>query len=269
MKILCRLALCLSLAFTVPASAAFDQRYADWNELLVRHVSWQPGGHESKVDYAGFKRDRAVLGKYLGAVSALRETEFAGWSKAQQLAFLINAYNAFTVELILTRYPDIKSIRDFGVVFNNPWKKKFFTLFGHEQTLDGIEHGMIRAEGAYDDPRIHMAVNCASIGCPALRPEAYVAERLDAQLDDQVLRFMSDRTRNRYNRDRQVLEVSKIFDWYGEDFGKGWRGINSLSAFFARHAAELADRPEDQQAIRAGQVKIRYLDYDWALNDRK
>lgn len=269
MSILSRLALCLSLAFALPASAAFDHRHADWNELLARHVAWQAGGHESKVDYAGMKRDRALLGKYLATVTAVRETEFVGWSKAQQLAFLINAYNAFTVELILTRYPDLESIRDFGFVFNNPWKKKFFTLFGREQSLDGIEHGMIRADGAYNDPRIHMAVNCASIGCPALRPEAYVAERLDAQLDDQVVRFLSDRTRNRYNRDRHVLEVSKIFDWYREDFSKGWRGIDSLPAFLARYATELADRREDQQAVRAGQVKIRYLDYDWALNDRK
>ena len=270
MRLLTRLLLWLSLsALTLPAWAAFDHGHADWNRLLGKHVSWQPGGHESKVSYAGFKRDRPALRAYLDSLSAVSESEFNGWSKAQQLAFLINAYNGFTVELILTRYPDIESIRDFGLVFNNPWKKKFFTLFGREQTLDGIEHGIIRADGAYNDFRIHMAVNCASVGCPALRPEAYLAERLDAQLDDQVLRFMSDRTRNRYDPRREALELSKIFDWYGKDFAKGWRGISSLQAFVAQYAGALADRPEDQQAIRTQRVKIRYLDYDWGLNDRQ
>lgn len=95
---------------------------------------------------------------------------------------------------------------------------------------------MLRKRGDYDDPRVHFAVNCASIGCPALREEAFVANRLDAQMDEQTLRFMSDRTRNRYNAQRGRLELSKIFDWYGEDFRLGHRGIASLQAFAARYA---------------------------------
>jgi hypothetical protein len=209
------------------------------------------------------------LKTYLDGLSAVSRQEFDGWGKAQRLAFLINSYNGYTVELILTRYPDLKSIRDLGSFVRSPWKKQFFTLLGEPRSLDDVEHGIIRAKGAYDDPRIHMAVNCASIGCPALRPEAYVGERLDAQLDDQVLRFLSDRTRNRYSPERNALEVSKIFDWYEGDFEQGHRGIDSPAAFFAAHAAQLADRPEDQRAIRAKTVKIRYLEYDWALNDRR
>jgi len=262
------LALVLGLAATVPA-LAIDQSHAAWDALLKKHVSWGPGGHASTVSYAGFKQDRDALKAYLDGLSAVGRQEFDGWSKPQRLAFLINAYNGFTVELILTRWPDLKSIRDLGSFLRSPWKKQFFTLLGEPRSLDDIEHGMIRAKGAYDDPRIHMAVNCASIGCPALRPEAYVGERLDAQLDDQVLRFLSDRTRNRYNPERGVLEVSKIFDWYEDDFEQGYRGIDSPATFFAAYAAQLADRPADQQAIRAKAVKIRYLEYDWALNDRR
>lgn len=262
------LAMVLGLVFAAPA-IAFDQSHAAWDTLLKKHVTWGPGGHATTVSYTGFKQDRSALTGYLDGLSAVTRQELDGWSKPQRLAFLINAYNAFTVELILTRWPDLKSIRDLGSLIRSPWKKQFFTLLGEPRSLDDVEHGMIRAKGAYDDPRIHMAVNCASIGCPALRPEAYVGERLDAQLDDQVLRFLSDRTRNRYSPERNALEVSKIFDWYGSDFEQGYRGIDSPAAFFATYAAQLADRPADQQAIRAKTVKIRYLEYDWALNSRR
>jgi hypothetical protein len=260
------LLIALSLLLAAPA-LGFEHQHADWDALLKRHVSWKAGGHESWVRYAGLKQDRAALQAYLGKLSAVPPSEFRGWGKSQQLAFLINAYNAFTVELILTRYPDLKSIRDVGSVISSPWKKKFFTLLGGERHLDNVEHDMIRAEGAYEDPRIHMAVNCASIGCPALRPEAYTGERLDAQLDDQVVRFVSDRTRNRYNSERNALEVSKIFDWYGKDFSKGHRGIDSVEGFLARYADQLADRPDERRLIRDRKVKVRFLDYDWALND--
>ncbi|HEU5283980.1 MAG TPA: DUF547 domain-containing protein, partial [Burkholderiales bacterium] len=172
-------------------------------------------------------------------------------------------------ELVLTRYPNLASIRDLGRTFSSPWKKRFFVLLGTQRSLDDVEHGLIRAKGVYDDPRIHMAVNCASIGCPALRPEAFVAGRLDAQLDDQVLRFMGDRTRNRFNPDRRSLEVSRIFDWYGKDFEQGYRGIRSVPGFLARYAAQLADGAQDRQLISQGQTRLRFLDYDWALNDRR
>jgi len=134
-------------------------------------------------------------------------------------------------------------------------------------SLDDIEHAMLRKRGDYDDPRVHFAVNCASIGCPALREEAFVAARLDAQMDEQTVRFMSDRTRNRWNAQRGRLELSKIFDWYGEDFRLGHRGIGSLTAFAARYADQLTDAPADRERVRAGGVDIAFTDYDWALND--
>jgi hypothetical protein len=117
----------LTLMLMSSAVFAFDHRHADWEALLKQHVVLISNGNASQVDYAGFKADRAALRKYLDALSAVSAADYRRWSKPQQLAFLINAYNAFTVELILTRYPDLKSIKDLGSLLQSPWKKTFFT----------------------------------------------------------------------------------------------------------------------------------------------
>jgi hypothetical protein len=258
----------LLAAPSLARAEGFDRTHAAWSALLASHVVLIDGGKASQVRYAGFAAERAALKSYLDALSSVTQAELDGWSKADQMAFLINAYNAFTVELILTKYPDLKSIRDLGnVVLNSPWKRRFFTLLGKPQHLDGIEHETLRKPGVYDDPRIHFAVNCASIGCPMLREEAYVGARLDAQLEEQTRRFLADRTRNRYAPERGVLEVSPIFDWYRKDFERGWRGIGSREQFFGGYAPLLADRPEDRAKVAAGQAELRFLEYDWRLND--
>ena len=174
------------------------------------------------------------------------------------MAFLINAYNAFTVEKILTRYPDLKSIRDFGKVFGNPCKDKFFTLFGRPFAPGRRSSTRsLREQGVYDEPRVHFAVICASIGCPMLREEAYVAERLDAQLEEQTRRSSPTASRNRYNAQTGALEVSRIFDWYEEDSQSGHKGldaktlpITSREQYFARYAKLLADDPAQQKRSR-------------------
>ena len=133
---------------------------------------------------------------------------------------------------------------------------------------------MLRKQGAYDEPRVHFAVNCASIGCPMLREEAYVPERLDAQLEEQAVRFLSDRSRNRLNAKTGALEVSKIFDWFKEDWTSGYRGfegrqspIRSREQYFGRYAKLLADGVEQQKVVADGKAPIAFLEYDWALND--
>lgn len=263
------LVLIAMLLSPLAANAQFDHTHAAWNALLKRHVVLSDNASASQMRYADLARDRGELKAYIDAVTKVADTEFRGWSKPQQLAFLINAYNALTAELILTRYPNLKSIRDFGTgPFNNIWKKKWFSLLGQEMSLDGIEHDMIRRPGAYDDPRIHFAVNCASIGCPMLREEAYVADRLDRQLDEQTTRFLSDRSRNRLNAQNE-LEVSRIFDWYKSDFNRGLKGIKSSEAFFAAYAKQLSDNPEGQKLIAEGRAPIKFLDYDWTLNDAR
>jgi hypothetical protein len=246
---------------------AFDHQHSGWDQLLKKHVRWINEGTASQVDYAGFNKDTEHLQRYLDTLSAVSQVEFGRWSKAQQLAFLINAYNAFTVQLVLSKYPDLKSIKDLGSLFRSPWQKEFFQLLGKPRNLDEIEHGMIRHKGVYDEPRIHFAVNCASIGCPALRDEAFVADKLDNQLEDSFRRFLADRSRNRFNPQTGSVEVSKIFDWYKEDFSSGYRNFNSLHEVFARYAKLLADRAEDQQRLKEGRVSIQFLDYDWGLND--
>ena len=261
--------LAVLLLAVAPLAFALDHSHKAWEDLLRKHVRYTQGGNASRVDYAGFSRDRPALKVVLDEYQKVTRAQFDGWTKAQQQAFLYNAYNAFTIEKVLTRYPGIKSIRDFGTVFGNPWKDKFFTLFGQPSYLDQVEHEILRRDGAYDDPRVHVAVVCASIGCPMLRNEAFTAERLEAQQDDAMRRFLSDRTRNRYNRETKRLEVSKIFEWYGKDFERGHKGYASVRATMARHAELLAERPEDVAAIRDPKVEIAFLDYDWTLNDAK
>ena len=256
---------CLLLAvalLSTNAHAAFDQSHAKLTELLKAHVVWINGGSASRVDYAAIKNDPSLLTQYLSEVAAVTKEQYNDFTKAQQLAFLINTYNAYTIQFVLTKYPDLESIKDLGSLFSSPWKKKLFPLFGEKRSLDEIEHGMIRKPGKFDDPRIHMAVNCASIGCPALRNEAYVADRLDEQLDDSVRRFLSDRSRNR--ADEKGLWVSKIFDWYAEDFEKK---AGSVQAWLAPYADLLSDNAETQAAVRSESLRLHYLDYDWALND--
>lgn len=257
-----------TVAATARAQAApFDHNHAAWTALLKKYVLPLGGGRASQLRYAGMAVDRAALKAYTDALSAVTAAAFEGFSKPQQMAFLINAYNAFTVELILTRYPKLASIKDLGSFLQSPWKPKWVPLLGGKLSLDDIEHEMLRKRGRYDDPRVHFAVNCASIGCPALREEAFVPDRLDAQLDEQTTRFLSDRTRNRFNTANGTLEVSKIFDWFGEDFRLGHRGIASLPAFLGRYANVLADAPADRERVRGAQVAVSFLDYDWKLND--
>ena len=253
----------LPCAVRAQAATPLDHGYAAWDALLKKHVRWLPDNKQSRVDYKGFQADRAGFKKVLAEWSSVTTADFAGFSREQQMAFLINAYNGFTVELILTKYPDLKSIKDLGSLVQSAWKKKFFRLLDEERYLDWIEHEQLRPK--YADPRVHAAVNCASIGCPALRPEAFTAAKLEAQLDDGMGRFMADRTRNRYANGK--AEISSIFKWFKEDFEKGHKGLKKIDDLLARYADQLADAPADRDKLKAGGVAISHLDYDWSLND--
>jgi hypothetical protein len=257
------------MAVAVHAQSSLDNTTAAWDKMLKKHVSWNSAGVASSVAYKGFQADRAELKKVLDGFSALTKADYDKFKKEDKLAFLINAYNAYTVEIILTKYPDLKSIRDIGNFAKKTWSIKFFNILGEERNLDNVEHDMIRAPGAFDDPRIHMAVVCASIGCPALRPEAFVGTTLDATLEDSVKRFLKDKTRNRFNAATGKLEVSKIFDWYKGDFDKGLKGITSREQFFGKYADLLAADAAGQQILKEGKASISFLDYDWSLNDKK
>ena len=262
-----------TMAVAMTASGQpFDQSHSAFSALLKKHVALLDGGKTSKVNYVEFGKDRAALKSYLASVSKVSEAEFNGWTKPQRMAFLINAYNGFTLELMLQNYP-VKSIKDIGGTFDNRWKRKFFKLFGQDFYLDKIEHETLRKPGAFDDPRVHFAVNCASIGCPALREEAFTADKLDKQLEEQTIRFLSDRSRNRYEQKSGNLAVSMIFKWFKEDWESGYKGfdgktppIKSREDYFARYAKLLADAPADQQKIADGKADISFMDYDWSIN---
>lgn len=253
----------ISAKATFSQQNTLDTRYTAWDTLLKRHVRWLPDGVQSRVDYTGFAADRAALQQVLVQWSALTPAQFQTLPKPEQMAFLINAYNGFTVELILTQYPKLKSIKDLGSFIQSPWKKKFFKLLGEDRHLDWIEHEQLRPN--YAEPRIHAAVNCASIGCPALRDEAFTAAKLDAQLEDGMKRFMADRTRNRVANGQ--LEVSSIFKWFKEDFEKGHQGLNKLEDVFARYATQMTSNPAEQARLKDRSLRITHLDYDWVLND--
>jgi len=245
------------------AQQALDHSHAAWDALLKQHVRWLPDNKQSRVAYAAMAADRAALKAVLEAYSAVTPAQFAAFSRPQQMAFLINAYNAFTVELILTEYPKLKSIKDLAPVWSSPWKKSFYRLLGESRNLDWIEHEQLRPK--YNDPRVHAAIVCASIGCPALRPEAFTAERIEDQLEDGMRRFLGDRTRNRASADK--LEVSSIFKWFREDFEKGHQGFNKVEDVFARYAAQLSPDPAVQEQLRSRRLTPVFLDYDWSLND--
>ncbi len=260
------ISIALGAAFlpAIPAFAqTFDHSYATWDALLKKHVKWLTDNKQSRTNYRSFAADRAELKKVLESLSAVSMAQFTAFSKDQQQAFLINAYNAFTVEVILTKYPDIKSIKELGSFNRGPWKNEFFTLLGEKHHLDWIEHEQLRPK--YAEPRVHVAVNCASIGCPALFPDAFTAPKLDAMLEDGMRRFMGDRTRNRY--DNGKLQVSNIFKWFKEDFEKGNKGFTKLEDVFAKYADLLTPDETARNQIKAKAVSISHLDYDWSLND--
>ena len=246
----------------VRMTAVFD--HSSWDQLLKAHVLSANGGRSTVVDYQGMAADHQNLNRYLATLSSVSETQFDQWSTSDQLAFLINAYNAWTVELILTAWPDLESIKDLGGFFSSPWKKEFFTLLGKTRTLDDIEHGLIRGSGRYNDPRIHFAVNCASVGCPALRTEAHKGDQLDQQLDDQTALFLSDQSRNRV--EGNDIKLSSIFKWYREDFEKGWHGFKRLEDFLLVHAADLKLSDSINTKLKSGNADIEFMDYDWRLN---
>ena len=259
-----RLLLTLLLLVAGNTSQAQDFDHSTWNVLLQKHVVPIGAGHATQVDYGAMQADRARLKRYLRATSAVSRKQFDHWPKVEQLAFLINAYNAWTVELILTAYPDLDSIKDLGSLFQSPWSKRFIPLLGEERSLDEIEHKLIRGSGRYREPRIHFAVNCASIGCPALRPEAYNGAHLDQQLQQATENFLADRSRNRLDGD--TLRVSSIFKWYEEDFEQGWRGATSLPRFLALYGNALGLSEDDVKQLLDGEIDIDFNDYDWRLN---
>ncbi len=207
-----------------------------YNEILKNFVS-----DAGKVNYSAIKTTREMLRQ---ATQHFEENPPENsWSRNEKLAYWINAYNLYTIELIVDNYP-VKSIKD--IASGKPWDKKFIQLDGRNLSLNDIENGIIRKD--FDEPRIHFAVNCASISCPKLLNKAYTASNLNILLDEQSKRFINDKSMNSISTNS--LEISNLFDWYSSDFG-------NLVSFLNKYA-EVEISPK---------AKITYKDYNWNLNN--
>lgn len=236
-----------------PVKKAFDLQHSAWTQILKTYVSEQ--GAKTAVHYEKLKQNPAELKAYLEELSSVNAADFKKWPKEDQMAFWINSYNAFTLQLILDHYP-VKSIKDIGGFFSSPWKIRFFTLLGEKRHLDEIEHEILRKK--FNEPRVHFALNCASIGCPPLRREAYRGADLSSQLQEQAKVFLNDSDRNRYDPEKKTAFISKIFDWFEEDFGSGDAEVLGFIYPFIQKPGV------DVETFKS--FKIKYLDYDWGLN---
>jgi hypothetical protein len=240
----------LLLAVLLLALPLFAQEpnYAEWNRILETYYDPARG-----MDYAG------LAAKDAQALQTLRQqlgrANVAAMTPKQQLAYWINVYNVNVVATVVEKYP-VDSIRDIStdpIVRLNVFKKERVPFGGQLLSLDDVEHKKIRE--VFKDPRIHFAINCAAKSCPPIRPEAYVGARVDAQLDEQAKRFLTGRFGARFSRDgdKVTMRVTKIMEWFGEDFTEG------KVAFVKKYVSVPPSK----------EVTIEYDDYDWALNDWK
>ena len=247
--------------------------YEPYTEVLERHVD-----AKGLVDYRALKADRGPLDRVVQALGTLDRGTYKALSDDKKIALLINAYNAFALKLIIDNYPIESSFLKSFVYPENSirqidgaFDEKTFELMGQPVTLDDIEHGMLREE--FGEPRIHMAVNCASTSCPPLRAEPYRGAELDEQLADQSRRFLSEPRNFRIDRDAGTVYLSSIFEWFGEDFvgrhepSEGFEGksekVRSVLSFVSGYL-------DDQAAayLRRGNYDVEYIDYDWSLNEQ-
>lgn len=220
--------------------------HGSWDKMLKKHVT------NGKVDYKGFAADEKALNTYL---DQLNNTDISGFDRNAQLAFWINAYNAYTIKLILNHYP-VKSIRKIS----RPWKQKICKAAGKTVSLDHIEHKILRKE--LKEPRIHFAIVCASIGCPDLQEFAFFPGKIEEQLNHTARQFFNSPKHfyTEIDDDTLVIYISKIFSWFGEDFGKNkMEKVAFMKPFLGK--------AQQDRFKRAGSVKIKYLKYDWKLNE--
>ena len=246
-------------AVSARQDASFDHTHAGLTAIYDTALS---GG---LIDYAGLRAKPKSLDVYLAQLAATTPAQHAKWSRDQRFAFWINAYNAYTIQLVRDKGP-VKSIKDLGGFFSSPWEKKFIPMPAFDPdkkskklTLDEIEHKLIRP--IFNDARVHAAINCASMGCPPLRATAFSAEGLSEQLQSQVGVWLTDTSRNQVAPAGGKLRVSKIFDWFEKDFGKN---DEAVVQWIASHVGN----ESVSKALRAAakDLKVRYLDYDWKVN---
>lgn len=247
----------LTSSATAPAGE-FDHGHELLDGLLARHV------RTAGVDYDGLADESEALDQYLAGLHAVGPDELAGWSREQRYAFWINTYNAHILRLIIDARAagEVESIRDLGgALVNRIWDQELIPMQalhpdGSDQLLSfsEVEHEILRPR--FEDARVHAAINCASVSCPPLLPEAFEAGRLELQLDQAMAAFLADSTRNQLDQEAGELRLSAIFDWFAEDFERDAGGVREYVQRFAGSAA-------GDWVLSA---KVKHLPYDWSLN---
>jgi len=216
------------------------------------------------VDYPALQVNPQGLKDFVAQLRSVSPDTYAAWSENEKIAFLINVYNAITLESIINQNPLKGSIKDiFGV-----WNFNKHTVMERSLTLDNIEHDILRKD--FQEPRIHAALVCAAISCPPLRQEPYTGENLDEQLDDQVRKWLSSPNGLQIDRTQNRVAISSIFDWFGKD----WQTKYAIEGTFTGSAKERSAlnfisnyvNPEDKEYLEQGNYKLNYLNYDWSLN---
>lgn len=273
------LAMALALSVGRPPAAASGESdtqpvfsTADYADVLDRYVD-----DRGLVDYAGLKAHPERLEAFVDELGSITRATYDRWSDDAKIAFWLNAYNALTLELIVHHYP-IKPLEREDPEYPpnsirhipGAWTEVTFPVMGEPMTLDHIEHGILREK--FEEPRIHMALVCAAVSCPPLRRSPYRADSLSDQLDDQARRFLARPGNFRIDRDRDVVWLSSIFDWFAADFvGKyGESEVGRLDEardtavdFISRYVG-----PADRAYLETGDYEVEYTEYDWTLNER-
>ena len=254
----------------------FDHLHPIYDSLLKKYV------HNARVDYRGFISSSEQFNTYLKQLGSVSEKDYVSWSREEKLAFWINAYNAFTIKAIIDHYPIKSKLSLSSIIYpknsirqiNGVWDKLRFQAAGKMVSLNEIEHELLRKK--FDEPRIHFAIVCASVGCPDLLSEAYRADKINSQLESQAVKFVNNTIKGaQINTVEEMVKLSKIFDWFGEDFIDKY---GSTELFKGRSAKEKAvlnfirehiKSEEERFFLGSKHFKISYFDYDWNLNEYK
>ncbi len=262
-----------SFTFSLEAEEAkpFDHSHSIYDSLLKKYVK------NGRVDYKGFKASAEEFNAYLRNLGSVSESDYSKWSREEKLAFWINAYNAFTIKAAIDNYPIKASVFSFYPKnsirqIDGIWDKIQFQAVGRNVTLEEIEHEILRKQ--FNEPRIHFTIVCASLGCPDLLNQAYKANIINEQLESAAIEFINNIQKGvRIDPADNVVKISKIFKWFGEDFIEGSENTELFNDRDAKDRAVLNFlanhlKSDKQKAfLESNQFKISYLDYDWSLNE--
>lgn len=255
-------------------STAWAFGYGDYAIVLRTYVN-----DRGMVNYKGLKADGKSLNAFTAAMENLDPQAYDKWTEKEKIAFWINAYNALTLKVIITHYPiqpsflaSLRFPKNSIQQIPGVWDKLRFGVMGRKMTLDEIEHETLRKE--FNEPRIHMALVCAAMGCPSLRNEPYTGDQLEAQLDDQTYRLLQNPLKFRIDQGGGRVYLPSIFKWFGKDFVKTYGTDRKFAGHDEAEGAVLNFvsqhlEGEERRYLATGGYDIEYLDYDWSLNEQK